>query len=86
MKRLALSLALLFAPVLMLGYYHLGKLLLRTTEAAKFLDTGGSISTVKIDEYEASLTKFVYFGMLSALLLGVEAARLIKARIPSPSV
>lgn len=84
MKQPVVALTLLFAPPLMLTYHHLGKLLLRLTEAGQYLNGGGgSIKTAKLDAYEANLILFAFLGLFSAVLLAIEVVRFFQRRHPN---
>lgn len=78
MNRLAFSFALALAPILAVAYYYAAKVLMSYCDAAKYLRDGGSISTSKLDVYHAVLACASFVGLISAFILAVELAKLVK--------
>jgi len=79
MKKPFLSVLLVLGPLLMLAYFHLGKLLLRNSEAAQWLEQGGgSIQTSKLDAYQGKLTAFSLLGLVAAVIVAGEVTSLLE--------
>jgi len=65
-------------PFTTLGYYHLAKALLSGTEAAGFIEHGGSIATEKLHVYHAVTVGAGLFGSVCAFLLSLAISEVMQ--------
>ena len=74
MNRIIAAIFMVIAPVFALLYFHVAKALLSCTEAARYLEKGGSVATQKLTIYHACLTGAVVLGVACALFVAIELA------------
>jgi hypothetical protein len=80
LPRLVLALALALAPFLAMAYYHAAKVLMSGSDAARFLEQGGSIPTDKLDIYHGTLIGASLFGVVLSGFLALELSRLLQRK------
>ncbi len=82
MNRLTISLSLTLTPLMVLAYHHALKVALSNTDAARYLEDGGSIARSKLSAYKLILDAGPALGILTAVLLAREVSDRIKTKAP----
>ena len=77
MKILRVALFTNITPFTSWAYYRAAKAFLSGTDAAHFIEKGGTIDTAKLTTYHAALFVAALVGGFCALLLSVEIAKAV---------
>jgi len=80
MNKLITAIFTVIAPLFALLYFHVAKTLLSFTEAARYLDKGGSIATNKLTIYYAGILGATILGIACALFVAIELAWIVSEK------
>ena len=80
MKSICLSLTLSIGPFLGIVYFYFVKLLMSFSEAARYLERGGSIRTDQLTTYKSVLVIAALFGYFCAFMLAREISKFMQKK------
>ena len=80
MNRFVIALFMGIVPFTTLAYYYVAKVLMSGTEAASYVEHGGSIATEKLHDYYAVMMGAGLFGIVCAFLLALAISEVLQKR------